>query len=577
MTKPTKDILIEEIVTAFSRTEDFHGSPRIMGRGDYSCSKAHYDRLLSPCEVGNLRLKSRIMIAPLTLIGGSPVPNEETRSFYLSRAAAALLTTGPIPASTGADPFLSLRWVSLNEKLHARGAKMLLQIRLDGSSPAAAAALAATAIPAAFDGVCLNARENDDHAVQIVRQIRGKLGGGFPIVYRMSLSAAVFESGLHPAGGKHPRPLSEQMDKLRQLSLVGVNAFEICLGSKDTPWLLNPAPQLPAACYAEASRAVKAQLHYLGLSTAVITFGRLGYPDIAEDVLAQGDCDMVSLDGAGMDDADWCKKLLRAQPQGISPLPMPSIAIRPGRENIAVIGAGCKGLRYAIEAADQGHRVDLFDMAENPGGKLALYRSGAAFEKKNLLAYLLSEVNKRNQIRICTGTRADAEILKKGAYGRIVFACRAAAISPPCIPGWGEIPFVRVDQLDDETIQAWRRRHVVILGSDSLACDTAWALLSDSGVKHVALVSERPDIMPGEAENERAWYRHHIPLRDGEIITPCRLLRVRRRSIVCEDLSTGSEKHIRCDRLILAEETPAPLPLYQQAVRENLARKIELL
>lgn len=577
MTKPAKDILIEEIVSAFFRTELFHGTARIMGRGAYTCEKAPYSRLLSPCAMGSLRLKSRVMIAPLMLVGGSPVPNEETRRFYLSRAGASLLTTGPIPASMGADPFLSLRWVGLNEKLHARGAKMLLQIKLDGSAPAAAAALAATALPAAFDGVCLDARENDDQAAQIVRQIRARLGTAFLIVYRLSLSSAVMESGLRPAAESRPRPLAVQLELITQLALSGVDAFEVALGGRDTPWLLAPAPQLPAACYAEAARAVKAHLRCLGLSPTVIAFGHLAYPDIAEEVLQRGDFDMISLDGAGLRDENWCKKLQRAQPQDIYPLPMTAFAVRPGRETIAVVGAGCQGLQYAIQAADQGHRVDLFDMAEQPGGKLSLYRSGAAYEKRNILEYLLSELRKREGIRLRCGTRADAEILKKGSYDRIVFACHASAVTEPGIPGWGEIPFVRVDQLDEEEIKTWRRRHVVILGSDSLACDTAWALLSDSGVRHVALVTERADIMPGEADNERAWYRHHIPLRGGTIHTHCRPSRLRRNSLICENPATGKETHIRCDLLILAEEEPAPLPLYQEAVRQKLASNIELL
>lgn len=563
MSKAVKDALIAEIIDACAAPEH----PVILPRDP--------DRLLSPCSIGAVTLSNRCVIAPLDPIGGGLSPDETARRFYLERTGAGLLTSWPIPAALGDDPRPVMPWHQLNEKLHARGAKIFLQIALDGSEPDKAVRLAVTARASFFDGVCLYARENDKDALATVRAIRARFGAAFPILYRASLSPAVYESSLESSGNKHVRSLHENLTLLTALAQEGVDAFEVGLGCMETPWLLRPASQLPPACFAEAARALKAHFMTLKIAVPVLAFGRLDDPAVCEGLLADRLCDMVSLDGAGIGDPDLFRKLQGGRAQDIRPQALPDFAVCPGRETVAVIGAGCRGLQYAIRAADAGHHVELFDAAPRPGGKLALYRSGAAYEKKRLLDYLLSELDKRAQISLRTGTRADAALLKKSAYDRIVFACRPAALTPPGIPGWGEMPFVTIDALSDELLAQWKRKHVAVLGSDSLACDIAWALQSEGLVRKALLITDRPALMPEETEADRAWFLHHFPLRGGEIVTGAHPLRMRRHSLVLA--LNGKEKHLRCDAVILAAEAPAPLRLYGEAVREKLAPNIQLL
>ena len=562
MSKPQIDALIAEMLDACAHTE--------RPASDRGISPP--ELLRAPYALGPVTLSNRCLIAPLTHPGGRFLPGKAAQRFYLARAGAGLLCTGPLSGKSG-DVMEVLKWCPLNEKLHARGAKILLQLRPDGCTGEDLAYLAAAVPAACFDGVCLSLRENDGGALEYVRAVRTRLGARALILCRASLSPAVWESGLQPEKGRLP-DVSGQLTLLTAMAKAGVDAFEISIGSPATPWLLEPASKLPPACFAEAARALKAHFRCLGVRAAVAAFGRLDDPAVAEALLRAGDCDLISLDGAGISDPGWCKKL--ATGEAVQPAPLPAYAVEPGQERIAVIGAGCRGLSYAILAADAGHRVELFEAEEHPGGKLALFRSGAAGEQRRQLDWLLAELGKRPSVTLHMGTRADAERLKKGGYDRIVFACSAAAIRAPSVPGWGEIPFVRVDELDRSDFRSWRCRHVVVLGGDAHAADVAWMLQSEGLVKRAVLMTESPEPLPGERESDRAWLRQFLPLRGGEILCGCRIKQVKKRLLLVED-AEGREKRVLCDKLVLAEERPAPLRLYEEAVRERLAPVVQML
>ena len=569
MTTVKKDALIAEITEICAR----------FGRAEaelLSTEPAPFRNLFSPYQLADILLPNRCLIAPKTMVGGSFVPNDIARRFYLARAEAGLLTTGPLSTGRDSDPLLLQRWMSLNERLHAKGAHILLQLQPDGTVKHALS-LASAGAAAGFDGVCIDARIQDDALTQIVREIRARLGSGFLILCRVSLSSAVPESGLNPKKNGRYRGLAEQLERMTELARAGADGLEVSIGCPETPWLLSPASQLPAGCFAEAARALKAHFRVLGIRSAVIASGRLSDPGLAEALLKKGYCDLVSLDGAGIGYPAWFRKAATGQEETICPCALPLYPLSPEKERIAVIGAGCRGLNYALQASDAGHSVDLYEERLRPGGDLALFPSSAAEVKKELLAYLLEELKKRPQIRLRTGTRADAELLKKGAYDRIVFACRPEAVSAPAVQGWGEIPFITAESLEEAFSGQWKKKRIVVLGSDDLSCDIAWALQNEGQVRRCVLLTERPTVMSGEPEEDRAWFMHHFRLRGGQMMTGKRISRIRFHTIFTEDPISGEEGHVRCDLIILAQCEPAPLRLYEEAVRERLAPQIQIL
>lgn len=564
-----KDALITEIT-------EFCARSAAAETAQLSEEPAPYRILCSSCQLGDKTLPNRCLIAPKAMIGGCFCPNDATRRFYLERADAGIQTTGPLSSGKDSDPHLLQRWIPLNERLHAKGTRILLQLQLDGTAKHTLT-LAYAGAAAGFDGIYLDARVRDDDLAQIVRETRSRLGAGYLILCRVSLSSAVTESGLSPKKKGKYRGLAEQLERMTELARAGADAFEVIIGCEETPWLLSPATQLPAGCFAEAARALKAHFRVLGIPAAVIASGKISDPGLAETLLKNDYCDMISLDGAGIGDPAWCRKAAAGQADTICTRTLPVYPLPPAKEHIAVIGAGCRGMNYALQASNAGHSVDLYEEKTCPGGDLALFRSRAADDKKELLQFLLRELEKRPLIRLLEGTRADEQLLRKGSYDRIVFACRPETIFVPSIPGWGEIPFISLDRLEEAFSGKWKKKRIAVLGSDTLACDIAWALQNEGYARHCVLLTDKPAVMSGGPEEDRAWFEHHFPLRGGKMMTGQQITRIRFHTIITEDPVSGTERNARCDLILLAERAPAPMRLYGEAVREHLAPQIQLL
>ena len=218
-------------------------------------------------------------------------------------------------------------------------------------------------------------------AVEIVRQVRQAVGRDFIIIFRLSMIDLV-------EGGSS---IEEVITLGHQIAAAGATIFNTDIGWHEAR-IPTIATSVPRAAFTWVSARLRAEM-----PIPVITSNRINTADVAEAVIARGDADMVSMARPFLADANFVAKAAAGKPDEIntcigcnqacldaifsgqitSCLVNPfacnetHMQLKPAQtiKQIAVVGAGPAGLAAATTAARRGHRVTLFEAAEQIGGQ----------------------------------------------------------------------------------------------------------------------------------------------------------------------------------------------------------------
>ncbi|MEE4187858.1 MAG: NADPH-dependent 2,4-dienoyl-CoA reductase, partial [Roseobacter sp.] len=218
--------------------------------------------------------------------------------------------------------------------------------------------------------------------VEVVRRVRNAVGTDFIIIYRLSMIDLV------PNGSTH----AEVVQLARAIEAAGATIINTGIGWHEAR-IPTIATSVPRAAFAWVTKKLMGKV-----SIPVITSNRINTPEVAEEVLSTGCADMVSMARPMLADAAFVTKAMAGRSAEIAPCiacnqacldhtfsgKISSCLVNPRAcsetelridpagtpKNIAVVGAGPAGLSTAITAAERGHRVTLFDRAEEIGGQL---------------------------------------------------------------------------------------------------------------------------------------------------------------------------------------------------------------
>lgn len=463
-----------------------------------------YPHLLRPLDLGFTTLKNRVLMGSMH-VGLEEVPNgfERMAAFYAERARGdvGLIVTGGIAPNERARPMHGGAMLTTEEEaerhrivtqaVHAEGGKIAMQILHFGRysyqpmlvAPSALQApinpfkphelsddeveetigdfvrCAALAQHAGYDGVEIMGSEGylinefiamrTNHrtdrwggsyenrmrfAVEIVRRVRERVGREFIIIYRLSMLDLV-------EGGS---TLDEVVQLAQAIEQAGATIINTGIGWHEAR-IPTIATKVPRGAWAWVTQQLMGKV-----SVPLVATNRINTPELAEQLLADGVCDMVSMARPFLADADFVRKARENRADEIntcigcnqacldhtfagkvtSCLVNPrachetEIVIRPAakRKRVAVVGAGPAGLACAVTAAQRGHAVTLFESASEIGGQFNIAKKVPGKEEfYETLRYFRRQIELTG-VELRLGTRASAEALMQEGFDEIVIA-----------------------------------------------------------------------------------------------------------------------------------------------------------
>ncbi len=269
-------------------------------------------------------------------------------------------------------------------------------------------------------------------AEEILSRCREAAGPDFIIIYRLSML------DLLPDGNCW----DEIVEQAKMAEAAGATIINTGIGWHEAR-IPTIATMVPRGAFTWVTARMRPEVNI-----PVVTTNRINTPEVAEEILARGDADMVSMARPLLADAELVKKAREGRPEEIniciacnqacldhtfnrktcSCLVNPR-ACRETELNylpvkqvkaIAVVGAGPAGLAFATVAARRGHRVSLFDQADEIGGQFNMAKKIPGKEEFSAsLDYYRVELD-RSGVDLQLSTHISAEDLE--GYDEVVLA-----------------------------------------------------------------------------------------------------------------------------------------------------------
>ena len=326
--------------------------------------------------------------------------------------------------------------------------------------------------------------------VEIVARTREAVGDDFILIYRLSMIDLI------PDGNSW----DETVLLAKAIEQAGTTIINTGIGWHEAR-VPTIATSVPRSAFTWVTRKMKQEV-----SIPLIASNRINLPASAEDILARGDADMVSLARPMLADAEFASKARSGRADEINVCiacnqacldhtfsnKLSSCLVNPrachetelnydpakSKSSFAVVGAGPAGLSAALVLAERGHEVDLYDAADEIGGQLNMAKVIPGKEEfHEMLSYFERQVELKN-VKLHLGKKVAADDLKDKRYTSVIVATGVVPRDPQ-IEGQDHPKVLSYIDVLRHRVQVGRK--VAIIGSGGIGFDVAEFLVHEEG------------------------------------------------------------------------------------------------
>jgi len=346
--------------------------------------------------------------------------------------------------------------------------------------------------------------------IEVVEKARAAVGPSYPILLR--LAGNDFMPGSNT--NREARMFASELQK------AGVDCFNVTGG-----WHETRVPQLtmhvPRKAYTYLAQGIRS-----AVSVPVIASNRINDPGLAEEVLREGQAELVTMARALLADPDLPNKALQGKEELLTHcvacnqgcfdrvfqrvpatcMVNPAagmetelvVTLAPQKKKVLIIGGGPAGMKAAVTASDRGHRVTLVEKSNRLGGQLLLNERIPGRGEILLAAGDLERNLRARPVEILLGKEADEAFIREQAPDALFVATGATPLLPS-IPGINHSRVVFA--WDVLAGKATVGRKVIIVGGNAVGLETALYLASQGTlspeVLHFLMVNkaESPDTL----------------------------------------------------------------------------------